>query len=362
MTKRVFISYQSNSSIAVEGLISVIGRLGDYEVWYDEHLTGGEQWWDEIIAQIINADIVLLVLSNNYLDSKPCRLEREYAKKLGKAIVPIQIDHDLNFNRLHVDIKNTQIIKYHKDSREKDGLQRALDNAQSAPLPHPLPMPPSAPIDDSSNVAESEINQVEIGREETGTNKDINIPIIVAIITAIGAIIVALIGIVPALIGDDDDGSGSPSNTNTIITQGSGNTPITPFPTIEAIAGDFDLSLIYGGRDSFTIRANAESHLFGLTLSSSNSSEIPTDSFSALATLGYVVDSGTCLQYIRSGATPPRPRGCVDNATFNIELLDSELFWYDMGSNQTQDLALRQGDAVISLCSSADSQCDVMSP
>lgn len=331
MTKKVFISYRSTEGLAADALISIIRDSGDYDVWYDQQLEGGQKWWDEIIKNIKSADIIILALSNAYLDSEPCRLEREYAQQLGKAIIPIQIDPDLDFARLDTEMKSTQIVRYHPYARDKERLEQALANAQSAALPSELPEPPSAPI------------------EESKSNN--RIMIIMAFI-AVFVIITAIITILPSILGN-------PTPSDTIQTNSVDN---TVFPTIEALSGDFDITLIYGASDSFTIRANAESYLFGLTFTSDIGSENPENSFPALAATGYKVEAGTCLQYIRSGQTPPRARGCSDNLSFTIELLDADLFWYDTGTNQAQDLVLRQDGELISLCSSASRQCDLSAP
>lgn len=355
MSKKVFISYRSTEGLAADALINLIKELGDYAVWYDQALQGGQQWWDEIIRQIEQADMVVLALSDAYLNSEACTREREYAARLGKVVIPVQIDPDLDFNRLDAALKMTQIVRYHPYARDKDRLATALASADSSPLPSPLPEPPAPPI---------ELAETPGAKEKPPANTDSNsnrVAIWVAIIGAAATVIAAIIGILPGLMNAPAS-SPTPAAGITVSAPAPNAGTITPVPTVAASSGAFDVSLIYGDRDSFTIHPNAESHLWGLTISSNIGTEIPAESFPALGVTGYVVEAGTCLQYLRAGQTPPRPRGCSDNATFSIELLDADIFWYDTSSNQLQDVVLRQDGNLISLCSSASRQCNLSAP
>jgi hypothetical protein len=353
MTKKVFISYRSTEGLAADALINVIQELGDYEVWYDQALQGGQKWWDEIIRQIELADVVILALSGAYLASEPCKREREYADQLGKAVIPVQIDPDLDFNRLDAVLKATQMVRYHPYARDKDRLATALAGAESPPLPDNR-QAPSPPID--SQVATPAAQEPG----DKGASKENRVVIIVALIGAVATLFAAVIGILPALL--NNPGSPTPTSGGAVQATATSAGNITPIPTVQAVSGAFDITFIYGDRDSFTIRANAESHLWGLTISSNVGTEIPAESFPALAETGYIVAADTCLRYGRAGETPPRPRGCSDTATFSIELLDADIFWYDTGSNQLKDVALRQDGTLISLCSSASRQCDLSTP
>jgi hypothetical protein len=190
------------------------------------------------------------------------------------------------------------------------------------------------------------------------TDNNNRIAILVALIGGVTTIIAAVIGILPGLLS----GTSGDNTTQTGITGEDTTLTTTSAPTVEPVSGDFDITLIYGDEDSFIVQANAESHLWALSLSSDIATEIPARSFPVLQSTGYVVEDGTCLQYVRTGATPPRSRGCAADTTFTQELLPADVFWYDTGSNRLQDLVLRQNGDLVALCSSASRQCDISVP
>lgn len=354
MTKKIFISYRRKDGLAVEALMGAINAMGDYDIWFDGYIRGGQHWWDEIVKQLQNADIVILALSPAYLESVPCEEERRYAQALGKVIIPVLIDPELDMGAIKDTIISLrQIVEYHTHERNRQALQEALEAAEPQSLPDSMPDPPPEPIPDDEQ-DKATLNNVSHAPKRQFRLSDMWLQILLALIAAAATIIAAIITISPDLFG----ARSTPTNTPATGVQSPAPNN-TPLPTIQAVSGDFDITLIYGGSDSFTIRANAESHLYGLTLSTTLSDEIPVDSFPALATVGYVIQEGTCLEYVRSGETPPRPRGCSADSSFSIELLDADLFWYDTGSNQAQDIALHQDGQVLALCSSASRQCDL---
>jgi hypothetical protein len=95
---KVFISYRSNERPLVEKLSKDLEAFG-HQVWYDKKLTGGQEWWQEIISQIYQCDLFVAALSPKSLASEPCSLEREYARRLNKRILPVviaKIDYNLH--------------------------------------------------------------------------------------------------------------------------------------------------------------------------------------------------------------------------------------------------------------------------
>ncbi|HEY7051550.1 MAG TPA: TIR domain-containing protein [Mycobacterium sp.] len=143
----VFICYSSTDGAAVRSLVADL-EIARQTVWLDQDLTGGDAWWARILEQIRAADVFILALSDNSLQSKPCQSEIGYAKALGLPILPIQIA-DVESYRVDP-IFSMQMVDYRNPTvRTGIGLVLALQDlaGQRQPLPDPLPDPPRIPYE-----------------------------------------------------------------------------------------------------------------------------------------------------------------------------------------------------------------------
>ncbi len=95
----VFYSYShkdANLRDVLKRHLTVLKRQGVIKEWYDREILAGEEWEKEINEQLENADIILLLVSQDFLDSRFI-WEKEMAKALerhkeGKArVIPILI-------------------------------------------------------------------------------------------------------------------------------------------------------------------------------------------------------------------------------------------------------------------------------
>jgi hypothetical protein len=57
----IFISYRRQSQPAAADLARDIAALG-HSVWFDNELSGGQVWWDQILAEIRRCDVFVFVL------------------------------------------------------------------------------------------------------------------------------------------------------------------------------------------------------------------------------------------------------------------------------------------------------------
>ena len=145
--KQFFISYRSINRPQVERLVQDIEALG-HEVWFDKELTGGQAWWDQIMEQVRRCDYVIAALSPEVVKSKPCTEERNYARQLGKTILPIIISSGVIITHFEPELGQIQAIDY-SDFNNKHAalaLARAIDQLPAPlPLPDPIPIPPEVP-------------------------------------------------------------------------------------------------------------------------------------------------------------------------------------------------------------------------
>lgn len=146
-SRRVFVSYSRKNQDTVAQLIEDIQAAG-INTWYDQTLTGGQKWWDNILANIRKCDIFLFALSLESWESEACRSELDYVALLGKPILPVLVSDGININLLSPPLNEIQVIDYQKcDKRAAFALVKSINTVPSASqLPDPLPPPPRVPV------------------------------------------------------------------------------------------------------------------------------------------------------------------------------------------------------------------------
>ncbi|MGE0825800.1 MAG: TIR domain-containing protein [Candidatus Binatia bacterium] len=143
----IFISYSRHSEAIVKPLVDDIETLG-HTVWFDQQLTGGQTWWDQILTKIRDCEVFVFVLDPKALNSVACQDEYSYAAALGKPILPVLVAEGMSTNLLPPALSQIQFVDYRKQDRSDVlRLARALNTVPPLkPLPDPLPPPPDVPI------------------------------------------------------------------------------------------------------------------------------------------------------------------------------------------------------------------------
>jgi hypothetical protein len=143
---QLFCSYAREDREGVRALLDGVRHLR-HQVWVDERLSGGQAWWDEILAQLRACDAMLIAISPALLESQASALERQYGSRVGKPMVPVMIRPVLA-DLLPPDLAPLQCIDYTQPGPnaafELAGALYGLPPA--GPLPDPLPDPPPVPI------------------------------------------------------------------------------------------------------------------------------------------------------------------------------------------------------------------------
>jgi hypothetical protein len=144
---RIFISYSRENQNAVKTLVQDMEAVG-HKAWFDQQLTGGQVWWNEVLANIRDCDLFVFALAPHALNSNACKLEYNYAFDLKKTILPVMVAHGVSANLLPEALSKIQFVDYRsQDKQAALALLRALDNLPPPqPLPAELPTPPEAPI------------------------------------------------------------------------------------------------------------------------------------------------------------------------------------------------------------------------
>jgi TIR domain len=150
---RLFVSYAREDKERALALAQGM-RWMNHDVWMDDSITGGESWWHAILASIRQCDAVVAVISPRYVKSQASELERDYAQRLGKPLLPVLVD-PVDTLLLPVDLAAVQLVDYTSDPSESAfRLAAALSRLPPAPpLPQPLPNEPPVPVSYLSDLA-----------------------------------------------------------------------------------------------------------------------------------------------------------------------------------------------------------------
>src|SRR5262245_5208678 len=113
---RIFITYSSKNRDRVAALADDLNAMG-HTAWFDQELTGGQAWWQEILSHILDCDLYIFALTPEALDSSPCKLEYTYAHSLKKRILPILLS-EVNLNLLPPELSMIQLVDYRLSDRK----------------------------------------------------------------------------------------------------------------------------------------------------------------------------------------------------------------------------------------------------
>src|SRR3954454_18549105 len=142
----LFVTYAREDRQLVERLRVGLQRLS-LDVWIDDRLVGGVPWWEVILRQIRQSDAVLVAVSPALLQSQASFLERQYAARLGKVLLPVSV-RPVRPELLPPDLAGVQMIDYSDpDVGAAFELADAIAHLPRSPeLPDPLPEPPPVPL------------------------------------------------------------------------------------------------------------------------------------------------------------------------------------------------------------------------
>lgn len=83
---KIFVSY---SRADKPSILELVQALKIHDVWFDDRLNVGQEWWNEIERQIAASHCFMYVLSPESLSSEYCQKEWVVARRLGKPIAPV---------------------------------------------------------------------------------------------------------------------------------------------------------------------------------------------------------------------------------------------------------------------------------
>ena len=145
--RKVFVSYSRQNLDVVSQLVEDLQAVG-MTTWHDQTLTGGQRWWDNILANIRDCEVFIFALSPESWESEACRSELSYVCGLGKPILPVLVADGINLNLLSAPINEIQVADYRsRDKGAAFAIMKALNATPACePLPDPLPTAPPVPV------------------------------------------------------------------------------------------------------------------------------------------------------------------------------------------------------------------------
>ncbi|MCX5646947.1 MAG: TIR domain-containing protein [Phycisphaerae bacterium] len=151
----LFISYSHKDERfrdELAGALTAYERKGELAVWDDTKIVPGQKWEPEILGKLERADIIVLLLSNDFMRSDYCvqkemkrAIERDHANEC--AIIPIVV-RPCRFDKLEVGqiqaiLPHGKPIKQHRDrdaawlevTKQLDRVLSTLKKRQASGLP-----------------------------------------------------------------------------------------------------------------------------------------------------------------------------------------------------------------------------------
>lgn len=88
---KIFVSY---ARVDKPYCIRIIETLHAHEVWCDQRLYAGQDWWKEILRRLEWCEVFVYLLSPDSVASLYCRRELELALRLKRDIIPVLINNE----------------------------------------------------------------------------------------------------------------------------------------------------------------------------------------------------------------------------------------------------------------------------
>lgn len=156
---RIFISYSTKDYDFVSRVASYLRARG-HDVWIDQLLLAGDNWWDCIVRNIRDCDILLTFLTQRALKSIYCSAERKYAKDLGKHFLPYLLEKIDLPPEEKLDVTQATFLPGYDDASQFTVIEFGIEQHSSkprTPIPDPEPQPPTMPKFDPNDIVQLQI-------------------------------------------------------------------------------------------------------------------------------------------------------------------------------------------------------------
>jgi TolB-like protein/Tfp pilus assembly protein PilF len=147
----IFVSYSHADADSIYPELIWLHEQG-FNVWYDEGISPGESWRNELVNAISGCDLFLIFITPNSTASEHCIREVNFAQNKGRPLLavhlePTQLSDELEFNlsdRQALVKHNLSDSVYHRKMLER--LRLVLHATASAQLDVPARPSPTVPL------------------------------------------------------------------------------------------------------------------------------------------------------------------------------------------------------------------------
>ncbi len=169
----LFLSYARADVAKVDELFADLTQA-KRDPWRDLEVSGGQQWWDEILERVESCDLFIFLLSPDSVRSRPCRAELAYAELLGRPILPVLV-RDMALDLAPAPIAETAVVDVTTRSTESTiALLNAIDATPPATRPTSLPVRPPVPLNELAPLADRLAAQTLSLNEQRGLIADLS--------------------------------------------------------------------------------------------------------------------------------------------------------------------------------------------
>ncbi len=142
---KLFVSY---ARVDKPYCVQIVRALTGHDIWYDQRLYAGTNWWHEIYRRLEWCEGFLWLLSPESVRSTACLREFNLALSLGRIVIPLLIHPETEVPQALKDIHHVDFSRgLQQDAL--DTLLRSIEAAEHKVIQPPASGPRSVDIDDA---------------------------------------------------------------------------------------------------------------------------------------------------------------------------------------------------------------------
>jgi len=143
MSFDIFLSYRRSDQEIAKLLVEELTSQG-VNVWWDQHIEGGEDWRDAIVEGLTDSKVLVILFSEECNASKQLRKELAIADTLDKDIVPVLIEDTKPKGHFLYELAARNWVQVFPNPEKKiselaQKLMQIADVEPSAPITAPVP-------------------------------------------------------------------------------------------------------------------------------------------------------------------------------------------------------------------------------
>ena len=153
----VFLSYSHEDA---EEAAEIIGYLkkNQYLVWYDEGITPGDEWDENVAVHLKRCGFFLALMSNRYIQSQNCRDELAFARDYNKPTVLVYLENTELPPGLDMRVGILRAL-YKKEYKDQNAFYTNLQKAEGLSACRETPLSESEVEDGSVKKDPEDISQ-----------------------------------------------------------------------------------------------------------------------------------------------------------------------------------------------------------